>query len=72
MGSGKIDKKSVASLWAKKSDTGGTFSWLPLLVHLEDTMNISGWLWSHWITDGQRQMIIDQMQPPEFRSLIKF
>ena len=65
MGSGKIDKKSVASLWAKKSDTGGTFSWLPLLVHLEDTMNISGWLWSHWITDGQRQMIIDQMQPAD-------
>ena len=54
--------KAADSLWAKKSDHSGELKWLPLIVHLQDTMNVAGFLWNHWISSGQREGIVSQIQ----------
>lgn len=46
--------KLIMSLWAKKEEAAGRFYWLPLRVHLEDTMKVSKWLWTNWLSDSQR------------------
>lgn len=50
-----------ASLWAKKNEKNGKLQWLPLQQHLIDTMNVSGLLWEHWLSNGQRRLITDSM-----------
>lgn len=50
----RILDKCAMSLWAKKEESGGLFYWLPLWVHLTDTMNVSKWLWNNWLSDSQR------------------
>ncbi|MCH4071740.1 CRISPR-associated helicase Cas3' [Pseudoramibacter sp.] len=57
----EISEKAGA-LWAKKNDCSGTFSWLPLMVHLQDTMQVAGFLWNHWMSQGQRDGIISQIK----------
>jgi CRISPR-associated endonuclease/helicase Cas3 len=54
--------KAVDSLWAKKGEKDAELTWLPLIVHLQDTMNVSDFLWNHWLSSGQRDGIIAQMQ----------
>lgn len=54
--------KELNSLWAKKDEKNGMYYWLPLSVHLKDTMYVAGWLWNHWLADGQRQYLVNQMQ----------
>lgn len=44
-------------LWAKKNNDAGQFYWLPLLVHLQDTIGVMRFLWTHWMSRGQRQII---------------
>jgi CRISPR-associated endonuclease/helicase Cas3 len=53
--------KQTQALWAKKEETAGRFYWLPLTVHLQDTMNVSRWLWNNWISDGQREFCINSI-----------
>ncbi len=45
------------TFWAKKDEHKGNNEWLPLKVHLEDTSRVCGFLWDHWLCDGQRQII---------------
>ncbi|MEE3393605.1 MAG: CRISPR-associated helicase Cas3' [Lachnospiraceae bacterium] len=52
-------------LWAKKKEKGGVYLWLPLYIHLADTMGVIGWLWNHWLSEGQRSSIIGQIQPAD-------
>lgn len=59
-----FDKQSI-SLWAKKEERGGRFFWLPLMIHLADTMNVCRWLWTHWLSDGQRQFCINSISLPD-------
>lgn len=51
----------LASLWAKKKDGAGQFLWLPLLVHLQDTMGVMQFLWQHWVSEGQKQILIHSL-----------
>lgn len=51
------------SLWAKKEEKNSRFYWLPLSVHLTDTMNVSRWLWNNWLSDGQRNFCINSINP---------
>ena len=44
-------------LWGKKREVNGVMQWLPLAQHLEDTGNVIGQLWDHWLSDGQRRLI---------------
>ncbi len=47
----------IHALWAKKEESGGEMKWLPLLQHLEDTSRVCGFLWNHWLCEGQRRII---------------
>ena len=49
------------SLWAKKNDKDRQFLWLPLMVHLQDTMDVADFLWNHWLSIGQREWIVYQI-----------
>ena len=53
--------KSITSLWAKKEERDSRFYWLPLVVHLKDTMNVSRWLWTSWLSHSQRQFCINSI-----------
>lgn len=46
-------QKLIANLWAKKNrDKNGKPMWLPLEVHLNDTMEVCGLLYEHWLSPG--------------------
>ena len=45
------------NFWAKKTEENGRLLWLPLTQHLEDTKNIAGLLWEHWLSEGQKVLI---------------
>lgn len=49
------------SFWAKKTENNGRLFWLPLSQHLEDTANVIGLLWEHWLSQGQKELIIDEV-----------
>ena len=55
--------KHIMALWAKKEERASGFYWLPLMIHLTDTMNVSGWLWNSWLSDSQRQFCISSISP---------
>lgn len=48
----------LSFLWAKKKDQNGRFFWLPLIGHLKDTMGVMDFLWNHWMSEGQKEIII--------------
>lgn len=52
-------------LWAKKSDKGGVFRWLPLKQHLVDVCEVMCLLWEHWLSDQQRRQIINSLSQPD-------
>lgn len=45
--------------WAKKDEKDGMYLWLSLGQHLEDTRNICGLLWEHWLCDAQRDIVMN-------------
>lgn len=59
------------AFWAKKQDHQGRFEWLSLAQHSEDTRRIAGLLWKHWLSDGQRQRIVDSLNMPSDGVVIK-
>lgn len=63
-------KRMAYSLWAKKNVQDGQPMWLPLIVHLMDTKNVIGWLYNHWIEDGQREVMRENFDSEE--ELLKF
>lgn len=58
-----ISDKMCTPLWAKKEERAGRFYWLSLVTHLEDTMNVSRWLWNNWLSDRQREFCINSINP---------
>lgn len=48
-------------LWAKKNRFDSKPMWLPLLVHLEDTANICGLLYNHWLSQGVKDLLMDSV-----------
>ena len=61
-------------LWAKKKEKDGIFYWLSLKRHLEDTREVMGLLWEHWLSEGQRAYITKSMkvEEDEAKSLAMF
>ncbi|PKY88589.1 CRISPR-associated helicase/endonuclease Cas3 [Falseniella ignava] len=47
--------------WAKKNEQKGCLRWLPLGQHLEDTREIIGMLWEHWLNPGQKEFLVGSM-----------
>lgn len=62
------------ALWAKKKEKDGIFYWLSLKRHLEDTREVMGLLWEHWLSEGQRAYITKSMkvEEDEAKSLAMF
>lgn len=60
------------ALWAKKDDFQGKGEWLPLLQHLEDTSRVCGFLWDHWLCDGQKRIISGKNDPEVGRQIMIF
>lgn len=48
-------------LWAKKNRVESKPMWLPLLVHLEDTANVCGLLYNHWLSQGVKDLLMDSV-----------
>lgn len=48
-------------LWAKKNRVDSKPKWLPLLVHLEDTANVCGLLYNHWLSQGVKDLLMDSV-----------
>lgn len=49
---------TTLSLWGKKNiNEDSEEVWLPLIAHLIDTKNVIGWLYNHWLNDGQRRIL---------------
>ncbi|MCD8110613.1 MAG: CRISPR-associated helicase Cas3' [Clostridiales bacterium] len=60
------------ALWAKKVEYQANGEWLPLLQHLEDTSRVCGFLWDHWLCDGQRRIISGNHGQDTGRQVILF
>lgn len=50
------------NFWAKKDENNGRYLWLPLTIHLEDTMNVSRWLFVNWLSESQRELCIQGLR----------
>lgn len=64
----------VTALWGKKKEKDGRYYWLPLEQHLLDTSNIMIQLWNHWLSEGQRDFIMNSVSGSEHDgiSLVSF
>ncbi|KRL00527.1 CRISPR-associated helicase/endonuclease Cas3 [Liquorilactobacillus capillatus] len=64
--------KQVTTLWAKKRSEEGEHYWLPLITHLLDTQNTINWLFNHWFSEGQRQLLAQRLGEENVEKLVKF
>lgn len=51
--------KSFHLLWAKKNNDRNT--WLPLDIHLQDTVSAAQRLWNIWVSDGTKKVISESI-----------
>lgn len=54
-------EKTLPKIWAKKKEGANQFYWLPLTVHLQDTIGVMRFLWHHWVSEGQKHIIINNL-----------
>lgn len=56
-------ERKLSSLWAKKNrNASGMCEWLPLSVHLNETMEICRLIWYHWLSDGVKEFMINSIK----------
>lgn len=56
-------ERKLSSLWAKKNrNASGMCEWLPLCVHLNDTMEVCRLIWEHWLSDGVKEFMINSIK----------
>lgn len=56
-------ERKLSSLWAKKNrNASGMCEWLPLSVHLNDTMEVCRLIWDHWLSDGVKEFMINSIK----------
>lgn len=63
-----LEEKPVrikTNLWGKKKEKDGQYFWLPLEQHLLDTSNIMIQLWNHWLSEGQKEFILNLISDSE-------
>lgn len=63
---------NLASLWAKKDAYQGREWWLPLITHLTDTSKVIAWLYDHWLSPAQRQLIAGGCSDDAAKQLLAF
>lgn len=62
----------IQTLWGKKRTEDGQQLWLPLLTHLIDTQKTINWLFNHWLSDSQKQMLMANDSEEDLQKLVKF
>lgn len=50
------------NLWAKKQEINRNFEWMPLYMHLSDTKHVSALLWEYWLSESQKDLIINSIE----------
>lgn len=56
-------ERKLSSLWAKKNrNASGICEWLPLSVHLNDTMEVCRLIWEHWLSAGVKEFMINSIK----------
>ena len=62
------------TLWGKKStNEDGDELWLPLIAHMIDTKNVINWLYNHYLNEGQRLIIQEDIENEELaQNLVNF
>lgn len=56
-------ERKLSSLWAKKNrNASGMCEWLPLSVHLNDTMEVCRLIWEHWLSAGVKEFMINSIK----------
>lgn len=69
----QILSKRDLKLWAKKRRDGdGRPVWLPLITHSIDTESTINYLFNHWLSSGQQQILMHDLSESEIQRLIKF
>ncbi len=48
----------------------GSYTWLPLYVHLEDTYEVAMLLWEHWLSDGVKKRLAEACGGMRFAKMI--
>lgn len=58
-----MNLKAINALWAKKKEevTTRVPKWLPLKQHLLDATDVIKLLWEHWLSQRQKQIIINSL-----------
>lgn len=62
----------VLALWGKKDNTPNGNQWLPLVTHLVDTKNVINFLFNHWLSNGQREILYQTLSKEKTLKLVKF
>lgn len=62
----------LAALWAKKDSYQGREYWLPLVTHLTDTLKVIVWLYDHWLSPAQQQLMAGELSTEQTRQLLSF
>lgn len=56
-------EQQLCWLWAKKNCVHDVPMWLPLTVHLQDTMEVCGLLYEHWLSNGVKEFLKNSISP---------
>lgn len=56
----KVLSLMAKNLWAKKTLKDGVLQWLPLEIHMLDSVDVAKKLWHHWIPEGVKKNIINE------------
>ena len=67
--------KILDLIWAKKKEENNLYYWLPLKQHAIDTMDVMDYLWEHWISDGQKELLLQMYEvysEDSLKQLVKF
>lgn len=67
----KLSEKA-RSLWGKKTVKNGQELWLPLVAHLTDTKNVINWLFNNWLSQGQRNLLAEELTEEKAQKLVNF
>lgn len=63
---------AAKAVWGKKDNSGQDELWLPLVQHLLDTKNVITYLYSHWLSAGQRALLCSNLPEQQVVQLVSF
>lgn len=52
----------LSCFWAKKNRVNSIPKWLPLMIHLNDTMEVCGLLYEYWLSEGVKDFLHESVK----------